>query len=395
MYQSLLPGQEVSITAEKRKDTKGRILKPGERQRENGSYEYRFRLNRKAQSIYAKTLEELRNKEKTIQRDMEDGIDYTAGNITVSELIDRHLKIRKKFSINSLRAYTTVIKRIQTSSFGEKRIRDVKMSDAKLFYINLHDSGLKRNTINLYHNILRPAFEMAVDDDMIRKNPFKFYVSDLFDDDSVKRYALTWQQQEEYLQFIREYGSGNYYDDIVILLGTGLRVSELYGLTKNDIDLRRHCIDITHQLCRTAEMTYFVKAPKSASGTRSVPMTGAVQEAFENTLQNRHTATELIVNGYSGFIFLDKDGMPKVGMHLQNYMRIMQKKLNKINPKFPRVTPHVLRHTFCTNMQRNGLDIKTLQYLMGHSKADITLDVYTHADFETVQKAFILATKSG
>ena len=162
--------------------------------------------------------------------------------MTVSELIDRYMKIRKKFGINSQRAYSTVIKRTKNSSLGKKRIRDVKMSDAKLFYIDLHDSGLKRNTISIYHNILRPSFEMAVDDDMIRKNPFKFYVSELFEDDSVKRYALTWQQQEEYLHFIKEYGSGNYYNDIVILLGTGLRVSELYGLTKKDIDLERHCI---------------------------------------------------------------------------------------------------------------------------------------------------------
>ena len=74
---------------------------------------------------------------------------------------------------------------------------------------------------------------MAVDDDMIRKNPFKFKVADILPDDAAKRTALTKSQQETYLKFIRENGQDNYYDDIVILLGTGLRVSELYGLTKN------------------------------------------------------------------------------------------------------------------------------------------------------------------
>ena len=50
--------------------------------------------------------------------------------------------------------------------------------------------------------------------------------------------------------------------------------------------------------------------------------------------------------------------------------------------------PHVLRHTFCTNVQQAGLDVKSLQYLMGHSNASVTLDVYTHSSFESVERAF-------
>ena len=73
---------------------------------------------------------------------------------------------------------------------------------------------------------------MAVDDDMIRKNPFKFQISDILPNDAGKRTALTKAQQETYLKYVQEYGRDNYYNDILILLGTGLRVSELYGLTK-------------------------------------------------------------------------------------------------------------------------------------------------------------------
>ena len=76
-------------------------------------------------------------------------------------------------------------------------------------------------------------------------------------------------------------------------------------------------------------------------------------------------------------------------MHLQNYRRGIQKKINRIyGNSFPRVTPHVLRHTFCTNMQQGGIDVKSLQYLMGHSNVSVTLDVYTHTNFQTVQEAF-------
>ena len=377
--------------AGKRKDRNGRVLKTGENQRKNGTYDYRYTDSHgKVRCIYAKTLEDLRKKEAAIQRDLADGIDYAAGEISVADLVDRYMSLKRDIGHNTKRAYGTVINRIKESEFGQMKVRNVKLSDAKRFYIDLHDTGSKRNTISIYHSVLRPTFEMAVDDDMIRKNPFKFKVADIIPDDAVKRTALTKQQQENYLRFIQENGQDNYYDDIVILMGTGLRVSELYGLTKKDVDFKKRLIFIDHQLCRTAEKPYFVKLPKTSSGVRCIPMSDVVYMALKRVVANRQPPTvELLVDGYSGFLFLDKAGMPKVAMHVENYMRGMQKKMERIYGKsFPRVTPHVLRHTFCTNMQRAGIDVKSLQYLMGHSNVSVTLDVYTHVDFQAVQEAF-------
>ena len=377
--------------AGKRKDRNGRVLKTGENQRKNGTYDYRYTDSYgKVRCIYAKTLEDLRKKEAAIQRDLADGIDYAAGEVSVADLVDRYMSLKRDIGHNTKRAYGTVINRIKESEFGQMKVRNVKLSDAKRFYIDLHDTGSKRNTISIYHSVLRPTFEMAVDDDMIRKNPFKFKVADIILDDAVKRTALTKQQQENYLRFIQENGQDNYYDDIVILMGTGLRVSELYGLTKKDVDFKKRLIFIDHQLCRTAEKPYFVKSPKTSSGVRCIPMSDVVYMALKRVAANRQSPTvELLVDGYSGFLFLDKAGMPKVAMHLENYMRGMQKKMERIYGKsFPHVTPHVLRHTFCTNMQRAGIDVKSLQYLMGHSNVSVTLDVYTHVDFHAVQEAF-------
>ena len=377
--------------AGKRKDSNGRVLKTGENQRKNGTYDYRYTDSHgKVRCIYAKTLEDLRKKEAALQRDLADGINYAAGEVSVADLVDRYMSLKRDIGHNTKRAYGTVINRIKESEFGQMKVRNVKLSDAKRFYIDLHDTGSKRNTISIYHSVLRPTFEMAVDDDMIRKNPFKFKVADIIPDDAVKRTALTKQQQENYLRFIQENGQDNYYDDIVILMGTGLRVSELYGLTKKDVDFKKRLIFIDHQLCRTAEKPYFVKSPKTSSGVRCIPMSDVVYMALKRVVANRQSPTvELLVDGYSGFLFLDKAGMPKVAMHLENYMRGMQKKMERIYGKsFPRVTPHVLRHTFCTNMQRAGIDVTSLQYLMGHSNVSVTLDVYTHVDFHAVQEAF-------
>ncbi len=376
---------------EKRKDDKGRILKTGEDQRPNGTYEYRYTDARgKSRSVYAKTLKSLRQKEADIQRERMDGM-LVPNKMTVAQLVDAYMELKRGISPNTLRAYRTVINRIRESEFGSRLIRDIKISDAKRFYISLHDLGCKRNTIVLYHNLLRPAFEMALDDDFIRKNPFKFKMADILKDDSEKRIPLTKEQQKIYLQFVQEVGGDKYYDDIVVLLGTGLRVSELYGLTKKDIDLKRRLIFVERQLCRTAEKPYFIKAPKTDSGVRCIPMSDSVYMSLKRILKNRNQPkVEFLIDGYSGFVFLDKADKPKVAVHLENYMRSIQMKLSRIYGKsFPKVTPHVLRHTFCTNMQQSGLDVKSLQYLMGHSNVSVTLDVYTHTDFNAVQEAFM------
>ena len=378
--------------SEKRKDKKGRIFRSGEGQRPNKTYFYRYHRNgdKKWCYVYAPTLEELRQKEEVIQRDLLDGIDYVGGEITVAELVDRYINLRRGLKENSMRAYDSAINRIHADSFGSRMIRSVRLPDGKGWFVSLHDKGLKQNTIGILQSVVRPAFEMAVDDDMIRKNPFKFKLSDVIPNDAYVRSALTKAQQEQYLQFIRDHGKDNYYDDIVILLGTGLRVSELYGLTRADIDFDRRCIHVRRQLCRTAEKPYFVTPPKTKSGIRNVPMTDAVYMALMRVVKARTAPkVELPVDGHSGFLFLDKSGMPKVAMYLENYMRGLQARFEKAYGKpVPRITPHVLRHTFCTNVQQAGLDVKSLQYLMGHSTASVTLDVYTHSDFESAERAF-------
>ena len=376
--------------SEKRKDSKGRVLKDGESQRANGTNDYRYTdIHKKRRCIYAKSLTELRKKEEELWRDLADGIDYAAGEMTVADLVDRYMNLKRGLKPNSLRSYNTAVKRIHADPFGQKAIKTVKLSDAKGWFVFLHDSGFKQNTIGILQSVVRPAFEMAVEDDIIRKNPFKFKLSDVVPKDAYVRNALTREQQEKYLQFVQDYG-GNYYDDIVILMGTGLRVSELYGLTRADIDFERHCIHVRRQLCRTAEKPYFVTPPKTKSGIRNVPMTDTVCAALRRVVKARaSTKVEALVDGCSGFLFLDKSGMPKVAMHLENYMRGVQGKFEKAYSKpVPRITPHVLRHTFCTNVQQAGLDVKSLQYLMGHSNASVTLDVYTHSSFESVEKAF-------
>ena len=371
---------------EKRKDNKGRILKTGESQRKDGIYQYRYTDFRgKRQAVYASNLQELRQKEKEIQKQIDDGIDYEAGQITVIELLEKYISLKKGVRYNTQVGYNFVLNLVKKEDFGYRKINTVKVSDAKQWFAKLQKDGRGYSTITSVRGVIKPAFQMACDEDAVRRNPFIFKLTDVVVNDTVPRLALTEEQLTIWMNFIEGDSTYHkYYDEFVVLLETGMRVSEFCGLTRKDLDFKNRRIHVDHQLVRERGGKYYVEETKTSSGCRFLPMTDAVYDSLEKMLERRpKVKTEPMVDGYSGFIMLDKNGNPKVALHIENEMRWAMKKYKKLHPDspLPHITPHVFRHTFCTNYANDGMDIKNLQYLMGHSDAGVTLNVYTHASY--------------
>lgn len=158
-------------------------------------------------------------------------------------------------------------------------------------------------------------------------------------------------------------------------------------MTIADIEFKKKRIRVNHQLQRTSKMEYVIEAPKTESGVRYVPMTDEVAKCFQRIIKNRIAPkVEPIIEGYTGFLFLDKNDMPMVALHWEKYMQHILEKYNSIyKVQMPKVTPHVCRHTFCSNMAKSGMNPKTLQYIMGHSDISVTLNTYTHVNFEDAQ----------
>ena len=230
---------------------------------------------------------------------------------------------------------------------------------------------------------------MAVDDDLIRKNPFDFQLVTVIYNDSVTREAITLKQQREFLRFVKEdpYFC-KYYEGIYILFHTGLRISEFVGLTISDIDMKNRKINVNHQLQRKRNMEYIIEDTKTTSGTRQIPMLDDVYDCFKVILANRkRPKVEPMIDGYTGFLYLDKNDMPMVALHWEKYFEHIVEKYNKIyKVQMPKITPHICRHTFCSNMARARMNPKTLQYLMGHSDICVTMNTYTHLGFEDAQQ---------
>ena len=398
--------------SEKRRDNRNRILHEGEYQRADGRYRFRYidedgkeknayswRLDKNDPMTKGKKRElSLREKEKQIEADLFDHIVTNGGNYTVLELVEKYVSLKTGVRHNTVAGYKTVINVLKKEAFGKQRIDKVRLSDAKAWLIKLQQvDGRGYSSIHSIRGVLRPAFQMAVDDDLIRKNPFGFELASVIVNDSVTREAITRKQERDLLKFIKEDAHfSRYYDAIYILFHTGLRISEFCGLTVSEIEFDEMRIKVDHQLQRTSQMKYVIEAPETESGTRYVPMTEEVAACFRRIIASREAPkVEPMVDGYIRFLCLDKNDMPKVALHWEKYLEHIVEKYNKIyRIQMPKVTPHVCRHTFCSNMAKSGMNPKTLQYIMGHSDISVTLNVYAHVNFDDA-KAEVLRVANG
>ncbi|MCR5141174.1 MAG: site-specific integrase [Ruminococcus sp.] len=387
-----------------RRDQKNRRLRFGESQNSDGRYRYTYiDVSGKRKDVYSWRLDatdpypdgrrrdlSLREKEKKVERNLLDQILADGGNYTVLHLVERYISLKTGVRDSTRTGYKTVVNLLKKDPFGKMRIDKVKLSDAKLWLIKLQrEDGKGYSSIHSIRGVLRPAFQMAEDDDLIRKNPFGFELSTIIENDSEPREALTEKQMEEYLDFVRNdpYYS-RYYDVLFILFNTGLRISEFCGLTVSDVDFDNMRLNVERQLIRTHEGKYIIEKPKTQSGVRSIPMTKEVADSFGRIILNRkRIKREPTIGGCVGFLFLDKNGMPRIAMHWEKTMQRMREKfVNERLRPFPKVTPHVCRHTFCSNMAKRGMNPKMLQYLMGHADVGVTLNTYTHIHFEDAER---------
>ena len=342
---------------QKRRDKKGRILRNGESQRKDGRYAFVYTdCYGKQKFLYSWKLEPtdslptgcrpclaLREKEKNIQRDLHDGIVPYGGNLTVLDLVQKYIGQKKGVRHNTQANYDFVINIIKKEEFGTRRIDKIKLSDAKAWFIKLQTDGRGYSSIHSVRGIVRPAFQMAVEDDLLRKNPFEFQLCTVVVNDSITRQAITKEQEELFLEFIRNDAHySKYYNGMFILFKTGLRISEFCGLTVKDIDLQERRINVNHQLQRTRGMQYVIEDTKTSSGTRMLPMTDEVYECFEQIVKNRKKVrVEPIIDGYSRFLFLDKKDMPEVALHWEKHFQWALGKYNRTHEEqMPKITPH-------------------------------------------------------
>ena len=411
--------------SDKKRDKKGRILRPGERQREDGRYEYRYKdAQGNTRSIYSWKLVEtdklpagkkweasLREMEKKIQRDLEDGINgYAGARTTLNSFFEAYMETKYELKQSTRTNYKYMYKKYVSEGLGQRSIGSIKYSDIKKFYIHLiKEVGFKPNSMEIIHTILHPVFAVAVRDGLIRTNPTEGVMTEIkksHDWEKGKRHALTEAQQTAFVSYIaRSKQFSHWLPIFTVLLGTGCRVGEAVGLRWQDCDFEENVISVNHNLIYrvqdSGKCEYHVTTPKTRSGIRIIPMLSEVKKALQGEYdrQLREGFTKLEVDGYSGFIFQNQLG-ECLNPHAINraidriskaYNREETERAAKENREpelLPHFSAHNLRHTFCTRFCENETNLKIIQEIMGHADISTTMNVYNEATREKKMESF-------
>lgn len=346
-----------------------------------------------------KSSKSLREKEAELNAQLENNIDIDGAKMTLLEVVDRYLKHlynRKTLAHNTKVGYNVTVNNLKQYKLCYMEIGKIRPQHCEEWLDDMKKKH-RGSSIQTQISLIKRAFEYALDYDYIAKNPFRNIITDRSDSKNMD--ALSVEDMNRFLDFCsKDVHSTHCYDMIYVLFWTGMRASELCGLTLDDIDMENRMIRVDKQL-QCINHTHVVMPTKTINGERTIPMTDGVYECFRHILKNRYIMGDIEPvcydekgNAYEGFVFLaTRSRKSIVRSHVEEYLRNCIKRFNLANPDTPirKFEPHICRHTFATNMQH--LPPKTLQYILGHGNISTTMNNYVDVRPGTEQLAQINA----
>ncbi len=396
--------------AEKRFDKKHRLLKKGEIQRADGYYTYRWTSrNGKRHSVTASTLEELREREEQIARDMSEGIRGDAKNVTLDDMFELWKRLKRGLKGNTFQNYCYMYRTFVSPEIGKLRIATLKKSDIKAFYNSLVDGkNLKIATVDNIHTVLHQVLEVAVEDRYMCTNISDNLMKELKQSHNIgqeRKRALTEPEQELFLDFLKRDNTPyrHWYPVFAVMVNTGMRVGEITGLRWEDVDFEENVIEVSHTLVyynHSDEGCYFsIHTPKTEAGKRVIPMLDEVREAFleeKSYQESNQLKCKASIDGYTDFIFINRFGNVQHQGTLNKALRRIIRDCNDMQLAkggkdpllLPRFSCHSLRHTFTTRLVEAGVNLKVIQDALGHKDFSTTMDIYTDVTKELRQREF-------
>ena len=389
--------------AKSRKDNKGRVLPPNISQLSDLRYIWRKTIDGKSYVLVDNSLSELKKKVVQKKADIQNNVCRDIEKSTLNQWFYKWLDIYKgnvkevtKMNYNSYWEWY-----IKSSNIGKMRIGKIKRTHIVELYNKLiEDNNLSYGTLKYINSLLYGCLQDAVSDKLLPDNPCEGAICKIARKEGNKRIALTEEQQALFIDFIANSDIYNIYLPLFsFMLGTGCRLGETIGITWDDINFKENSISINHTLSYKAVLTegrkehkFFITTPKTKNSIRTIPM---IEDLRKQLLKQKEYQFALgikkdyEVDGYKGFVFTTRYGKPYTQEAVNRVIRYIieacneqeQERANKEGREpiiIPRFSAHTLRHTFCTRFCENESNVKVIQMVMGHSRIDTTLDIYTH-----------------
>lgn len=427
-----------------RKDTKGRKLNTNEYQNADGRYVYHYTdKNGKKCKVYSWCLTStdkpprgkkcnkcLRDIEAEIAEDKYKGIDtQTAKKRTLDEQFEIFIDKKKvKVKQSTLTNYKYLYSKFIQPRFGKRKINTIIYSEVDKFYSDLlTNQNFKVSTLENIHTVLYPLFTLAIRDDIITKNPCEGVLAEYKTDKRQKgkstiRHSFTVEQQESLVAYLRDNKDKyeRWYNLLIFFLGTGCRISELCGLTWNDVDFKTNLITIDHQLTYGADnngkFEKRIETPKSDAGYRTIPIFPEVKTILLEEWQRQKKNGVMCLDTISGvkvidkdnhtakciltdFVFLNRFGncllphstnkaFERIRNSYNEYERQLAEQEHREPQEIAHFSNHYLRHTACTRLCEGTNDIAVIKSVMGHSDIQTTMNIYNEVHDQHKQDVF-------
>lgn len=408
----------------RRVDKKGKVLHKCEIEREDGRYEYRYtdELTKDRKSIYAGSLEELREKEDKLIIERYTGTDISNRNITIDDVYEIWKKNKVDIARSTFENYCYMYERFVYEKFGKNKIYNLVKSDIKSFYKKLiDDNKMTVPTLDSVHTVLHQVLQLAEDDRIIGYNPADKALEPikrkytklkrLADKTNKVKKSLSPQEEKWLFDYLRNAKDANidvkrWYRVFRFIDRTGMRGCEFSALQKYSIDYEKKLayVEIDLVPCHKYDgknqnnklkTTYYIGPTKTPAGTRTIPLTDElvelVKEEQEWQKQARIVCNKKVYSEdnrcYDNFLFLTANGTHYSISTLNKALKIIikkhneyKKKIGKFDEQIPNISVHKLRHTFNSRLAEAGVTIEVRMALLGHSSPDVNVEIYTHVD---------------
>lgn len=382
----------------KKKATNG--LGVGIRQRSDGRYEARARINGKDICLYNKNLKKLKSDFEEAKLLARNNYEVMARNITLNEWFDEWFEKYKAPRIRDTSVFPMRSKFLNTfgKEIGDMKLQDIRNIDIQSTLNRMQEDGRAASSMREALGRVRQCLESAKHNKLIHDNPcYEIFVP--WENKKVKRIFLSHEEQRIFLNAVEN----NWYKEMFhIMFLTGMRIGEVGGLVWSDIDFEKKHIHIQRSLTANYEngnkKLYFGPV-KTTNSNRFIPFLGNVEEVLRAQKKKdddlkKHLGSRYRGKGeFSELVFVTSMGSPVMRHHAEKEVKKIIHRIdfeealnanleNREPEKFKDLYPHAIRHTFCSRCFEVDMNPKVVQSLMGHQNYSTTIEIYTHVSKE-------------
>ena len=356
------------------------------RKRADGLWEARVTIGidpnkkQKRKSIYGKTRDSVQKKMITLLHDLHQGQYVEPSHMTMHQWLDMWLQEYKRYMVKPT-TYNNYIARINhhiKPHLGDYKLKDLRVDNIQTMVNEMHRKNLSPETIRGVYNIVHAALEQALTNGLIVKNIANKIALPKAEKKAVQ--VLNIDQQKLFVEAAKNVYMGGLF---ILNLATGLRLGELLALTWEDVYFEEGILRVSRSLYiakdhddTTAKWQKHIGAPKTESSIRSIPLLPAASDILKDikAKQQAQKAKASVSYENNGLVFATHQGRPLDPRNMQKIFASILKEANITQS----MHIHCLRHTFATRGLEQGIELKVMQELLGHSSIKMTADLYTH-----------------